>query len=184
MKLRDIIKMNSLNDGSRSLFESVAIPEVAKALQDWKINYQGRCVLIGGTATGYHAKPRATMDVDILFISSTDIPAVVSGFKRIRNGAFQHNQTHVEIEVISPQSINLPIELVQKVFETSLESDGIRVASPSGLVALKLQRMSRYDEGDIWGLIETGKVDLTDWPITDSQLLIFKNIEQKVKASI
>ena len=176
MKIRDIYKMNSINNGTRSLFESVALPEVANALKDWKTYFNGNGILIGGSAVSYYARPRATFDIDILFLSDIDIPTQVENFKHIRPGSFQHNKTHVEIEVISPQSINIPIELVQKVFDTAIITDGIMVASPSGLVALKLQRMKRYDEGDIVALIETGKVDLTGWPLTDDQLKTFNRI--------
>lgn len=180
MKLRDLQKMNTMNDGTRTLFESIAIPEVEQALNDWNKNFQGPCILIGGAATGYYSRPRATTDIDILFLSKNDIPAQVNGFKRIRPGAFQHNRTHVEIEVIAPDTINISSNLVNKVFETSVESNGVRIASPSGLVALKLQRMARYDEGDIWGLIETGKVDLTGWPLTQQQQEVYQTILNKV----
>ena len=182
MKLRDITKLNSPNDGTRTLFESIAVPEVEQALIDWKRNFQGNSVLIGGLAAGYYARPRQTTDIDILFLTPQDIPLNVNGFKRIRVGAFQHNRTHVEIEVVSPESFNgnVPISLVHKVFETAIESNGIRVASPSGIVALKLCRMKRFDEGDIWSLIETGKVDLTGWPISQEHLVIYQSILDKM----
>jgi hypothetical protein len=181
MLLRDLTKMNSINDGSRTLFESIAIPEVEQALKDWKKQVGDKGVLIGGTAAGFYTKPRSTTDIDILFLSLSDIPTQVPGFKRTRPGAFQHNKTHVEVEVVTPSSINLTVELVQQVFDTSVLSDGIRVASPSGLVALKLFRMSRYDEGDVWSLIETGKVNLDDWVLPQAQLDIYKKILLKMK---
>ncbi len=181
MFLRDLSKMNIPNDGTRTLFESIAIPEVEQALKDWKKQVGSIGVLIGGAAAGFYTKPRSTTDIDILFLSLAEIPKHVSGFKRIRPGAFQHDKTHVEIEVIAPESINLPIEMVKHVFATSEISDGIRVASPSGLVALKLFRMKRYDEGDIWSLVETGKVDLSGWQLPTAQLALYNGILQKMK---
>ena len=73
LRFRDYIdKLNIVNDGTRSLMESIAIPEVERALKDWnKIDHSG--ILIGGCAIGYYSKPRATTDVDILFLSKTDI---------------------------------------------------------------------------------------------------------------
>jgi hypothetical protein len=176
MRLRDLEKMNKPNDGTRTLFESIAIPEVGAALRDWIREGVSSGVLIGGIAVGYYARPRGTTDVDVLFLSNADIPNELAKFKRTRPGAFQHKPTHVEVEVVTPAAINLSMELAQKVFETALVSDGVRVASPTGLVALKLQRMKRYDEGDIVALLETGQVNLEGWPISAAQLEVFKSI--------
>jgi hypothetical protein len=179
LKIRDIIKMNSCNDGTRTLHESIAVPEVNSALIDWK-NACNAGVLIGGAATGYYTKPRMTMDVDFLCMSTDEVPASMPQFKKNRTHAYIHNKTHVEVEIITPAHINISHELASKVIDTANESDGIKIASPSGIVALKLQRMARYDEGDIWSLIETGLVDLTEWPLADHQIEIYNNILEKV----
>lgn len=182
MKLREIRKMNFINDGSRSLFESIAIPEVEYSLKNWKkntINDLG--ILIGGCAVSYYTRPRGTTDADILYSSTADIPNYVEGFKRNRPGAFENKVTGVEIEVLTPTSIGLSPALAQKVFDTKQTIDGTFVASPSALAALKLQRMKRYDEGDIASLIETGLVDLSDWPISDDQLKLYNEILEKNK---
>jgi hypothetical protein len=171
-------KLNKPNDGTRSLFESIAVPEVAQALRTW-ITGGGHGVLIGGCAASYYATPRASMDVDVLFLHSGEIPDQVSGFKRTRSGAFQHNATHVEVEIITPQMINLSTDLAQKVIDTSIESDGIRVASPTGIVALKLNRLKRHDIGDIVDMINTGKVDLTGWPVSVQNSKDFEEISTR-----
>lgn len=180
MLLRDLLKMNSINDGTRDLIESTVIPEVAQALRDWGIATSTNAVLIGGLATSFYVRPRSTTDIDLLFMSVGDVPSFVNGFKKIRNNAFHHNKTHVEVELILPSSINIPQEIVEKVFKTSIVINGIRVASPSGIVALKLHRLKRYDSGDIVALIETGKVDLTGWGLTDIQLDVFEKIKQSM----
>lgn len=173
-----IDKLNIVNDGTRSLMESIAIPEVENALKDWnKSNHLG--VLIGGCAIGYYSRPRATTDVDILFLSKTDIPDNVSGFKRTRSGAFQHNKTHVEIEVVSPSDINISVSLVNKVFDTAIISDGVKIASSSALVALKLQRLKRHDIGDIVSMIETGNVDLKGFPLSKKNIDDFLEIKER-----
>jgi hypothetical protein len=103
MKLRDLVKCNTSNDGTRTLLESILVPEVAKAFKDWNSNTKDlKCVLIGRVALSYYVKPRTTTDADVLFLSSEDILSEVLGFKRHHNGAFQHNVTHVEIEVLTP----------------------------------------------------------------------------------
>jgi len=159
-----IDKMNRVNDGSRTLFESIAIPEVSKALEDWSRSTQD-CVLIGGCAVGYYAKPRSTFDVDVLFLTDSDIPLSVDGFKKTRGHAFQHNKTHVEIELVTPELIHISRHLVQKVFDTARVSDGVRIASPQGLVALKLGRFSRQDQTDIETLMNIETVELDNWPL-------------------
>lgn len=179
MKLRDIRKMNGPNDGTRLLEESIAIPEVAAALMQWKKETGLKGVLIGGCAVSYYTRPRGTTDVDYLFMSDNDFPNEVSGFRRNRKGAFEHKETGVEVEIVSPQSINISKELLKKVFETAKQIDGINIASPSGLVALKLQRMKKYDEGDIAALSQSNEIELTDWPITKEQFETFNQIVRK-----
>jgi hypothetical protein len=179
MRFKELIeKLNKPNDGTRTLFESIAIPEVEKALKDWNgSNHSG--ILIGGCAVGYYTRPRATTDVDILFLTKGDIPSSVNGFKKTRSGAFQHNETHVEIEVVSHESINISTALVQKVFNTAILSNGVKVASPSSLVALKLQRLKGHDIGDIAGLIKTGKVNLSGYPLSKQNLKDFEEIKKR-----
>lgn len=179
MRLKHIFeKLNSANDGTRTLFESIAIPEVEAALRDW-IRAGGQGVLIGGCAVGYYGRPRSTTDVDLLFLSKADIPDDITGFKRTRPGAFQHKSTHVEVEVVSATQINVAEDLVREVIKTAIASDGIRVASPTGLVALKLQRMKANDIGDIVTLVKTGKVDLTGWPLDQKALDNFDEINRR-----
>lgn len=174
-----INKMYHINDGSRSLFESIAIPEVEEALKDW-IKHSKSGVLIGGAAMGYHGRPRATFDIDLLFFHPSDIPSHVEGFKRTRPGAFQHKPTHVEVEVCSPASFPaLTPELTKKVIDTAIFTDGMRVATPSAIVALKLQRLKRNDIGDIVQMIETGKVDLSDFPLSEKNRIDFEEIRTR-----
>lgn len=166
-----------VNDGSRTLFESVIAPEVLSALTDFKISGGSKnSILIGGLALSYWGIPRSTMDADFLFLSEHQIPLQLNGFKRIRPHAFQHNKTHVEIEVLDPQYLGLPHDVVNRVFETSVESDGIRVASKSGLVALKLFRLKRYDQGDIEQLISSGGVDITPFNLPADKIEAYNKI--------
>lgn len=179
MRAKEIIeRMHHINDGSRPLFESVAVPEVIHALKDWAREVHDG-ILIGGLAMGYHGRPRATFDVDILFLTPSQIPLHVEGFKRIRPGAFLHKSTHVEVEVLSPQSINLNPELAEQVAATATQSDGIKVASPSGIVALKLQRLKRNDIGDIVQMIETGHVDLSGFTLSLKNMQDFEEISTR-----
>lgn len=174
-----ISKMYHPNDGTRSLFESIAIPEVEQALRDW-IRSSKSGVLIGGAAMGYHGRPRATFDIDLLFFHPSDIPSEVEGFTKHRD-YFQHNATEVIVDLIIPAYTlaALDVELTKKVIDTAIFTDGMRVATPSAIVALKLQRLKRNDIGDIVQMIETGKVDLSDFPLSEKNLTDFEEIMNK-----
>lgn len=167
MKLRDLFKCNSINDGSRSLYESILNPEVERAMRKWEQCVPLRGVLIGGLALAYYIKPRMTIDADFLFLSAGDIPSEVDGFKRTRPSAFMHKETHVEFEVLAPEKINMPIELAKKIIETAKKQDNVLVASREGLIASKLERFKFQDRADINALLQLGPVDLSEFPLDD-----------------
>jgi hypothetical protein len=165
------------NDGTRTLLESVVSPEVTKALSDFKKAGGSKdAILIGGLAISYWGIPRATMDADFLFLSRTDIPMYVEGFKKVRDHAFQHKETHVEIEVLDPPYINLPEHVAKMVLDTAIDSGGIKIASKSALVAMKLFRLKRYDQGDIEQLVSVGDIDLKPFNLPQQLLDKFAEI--------
>ena len=117
------------------------VPEVQIALAKWIKSKTGNTapgVLIGGLAMSFYAKPRYTEDVDLLFLKKEDVPDYVEGFKPHRTGAMQENYTHVEIEMTTAESVNLPVALVRQVFETAIDHGGLLVASKEAMIALKL----------------------------------------------
>jgi hypothetical protein len=157
-------------DGKRTLTESVISEHVLKALKDWTRAGVKDCVLIGGLALSYHGKARWTEDGDFLFLSAGKFPDEVKGFKRTRPHCFRHNETHVEIEMLDPEFLKMDPALAQKIFDTAIESDDIKVASREGLVVSKLGRFNRRDQGDIEHLVELpGSVNFEDWPLNDEQ---------------
>lgn len=141
--------------------------EVDSAFKDWinrtkDINQ----VLIGGMAmVNYGIEDRTTTDIDFIFLTQDDIPSDVQGFKKTRNSAFQHNRTHVEIEVLTPRFLDLNQEFVELVFETSYDKGNFKIASPSAIVALKLGRFNERDIKDIKNLILNFEVDIIDFMI-------------------
>lgn len=164
MRSKELIQKLTEGKGL-TLTESIVVPEVGAAVNDWvKASPDGQWLLIGGNVVGFYTRPRATMDVDVLF-RSEEIPPQVVGFKRTRHHAFQHNDTHVEVEALTPGFINLSPELVRKVFDTATEIHGVSIPSPSGLVALKLVRSSLQDIADIEAIAKNQDVDLSGWPV-------------------
>lgn len=180
MRLRDLTKTRTINFGNRSLMQSVLYPEVVAALEQLRQNgWPPTGVLIGGIALSFHVKPRATQDIDLLFLTPDAIPDAMEGFRRHRSNAFEHLQTGVEVEVVSPATINIGMGLARAVFDAAVVTNGIRVASPSGLVALKLQRLHAIDEADIVQLTQTGLIDLAAFPLTDVQLAAYARLQTR-----
>lgn len=171
-------KWYNINDGTRSLMESIVVPEVAAALKAFQIGHgSDNAVLIGGLALSFYSLPRTTQDVDFLFMSAGQIPSFVDGFKKTRDHAFTHKQTGVEIEVLDPVFLKMSEQLAQVVFDTANLIDNIRIASKSGLVALKLGRWSRQDQADIEALFKTGNIDVSPFPLSPIEQQRLSQIE-------
>ena len=185
MRLKSVIEgLNTINDGalSRPLFESIIAPEIAAAVEQWIGSADIPGVLIGGLALSFYAKPRYTADIDVIYATDSDIPGNIRGFNRIRSHSFQHNDTHAEVEVLSPEFLGLPKDLVKQVVNTAVTSNGMKIASPSGLVALKLFRGGRQDQADIEQLIQTGNVDLTHFKqwLSNDQMAMYQEIKDSI----
>ena len=175
--------MNKVNDGSRSIIGSVSNSAVKFSLKKWiDSGFNEKCVLIGGLAYSYYARPRETQDIDFLYLHKDDIPQFVPGFKRNRPSAFTENVKQVEIEVCTPALFpNVPMTLAKKVFDTAVMSSGLNIASIEGLIALKLCAGRTRDDGDIVELLKVKpEAKLSDWHLTEIQLA--KLIALKVRA--
>jgi hypothetical protein len=177
------------NDGSRTLFESIIPNEVILSLKDWKDNYtENNYIMIGGLAMSYYGRPRYTEDVDLIFLSDDDIPSFVPKFRKNRKHSFEHIKTGVEIETLSPEMINKDKEFFNITFNDSVESDGIKIASPVSLIALKLSRFSDVDKSDILALykycIENSiKIDLDKYNLSELELKRFEDLDKKIDVS-
>lgn len=181
MKLRDLRKMRGPNDGSRTLFESAMVPEVAACLKDWILETNGTPgVLIGGMAMSFYGTPRYTQDCGFLYLTSNDVPTNVNGFKRHRSHAFEHRVTGVEVEIITPETINMSASVAHQIVATSTMIDGCKVASPSGIVAAKLGRLKLYDKGDIEMLINNYTIDLSPFDIPSDQLKKYEQLKHEI----
>lgn len=175
--LRD---MNYSLSSVKTLKNSALIPEVEHALLQWvnsKVKDQAPGVLIGALAMSFYTKPRATTDVDLLFLTQGDIPDEVIGFKRHRSGAFQENKTHVEVEVVLPATINVSSSIAKKVADTSILIEGLRVASLEGLIVLKLfgsdnVKRELKDLGDIVSMLDSQPSitinSLSEWSLSET----------------
>ena len=150
--------------------------EVQTTLNRW-IKESSKGVLIGGLALAFYTRPRHTTDVDILFLCKEDIPSSVPGFKRNRSGAYLDKETHVEVELTTSASFDLPEHVISKVFDTAVLQGGLRVASREGLIALKLitasasLRRRMGDLADVINLLENHlSIDMLSWELTKENL--------------
>ena len=177
MKVRNVGQMNTINDAahSRSLIESIMMPELISALTDWP-KAGGSGVLIGAAALSFHVRACFTQDIDFLFLDNSAIRDRVSGFTRISPNLFQHGGTGVELNVVTPAALGVPTEVAEEIARTALASDGLRVGSEAGLVALKLYRLSRQDQADIVALIKTGRVNLSGFSPTAEKMAAFSEL--------
>lgn len=166
-----------------TLLSASISPEVKKALTDWIKHTQPneRGVLIGGLALSFYATPRYTEDVDVLFLNEADIPKIVDGFKRNRKSSFENKSTGVEIELVTRGLVAMPQHIIERVYKTAVEHDGIKVASLEGLIVLKLYgalnpKRQHRDLGDIERILEHNKKpDLTEWNLPESALELYIN---------
>lgn len=172
---RSRLKRKWKNDGFRTLNESIIHKEVIQALDDWKRYNSSDCVLVGGVALSYYLVPRMTEYLDLIFMTENDIPTSVLGFKKIREHAFLHLKTHVEIEVLTPEYLNKSEKMFKTTFDESIESDGIKVANPRALIALKLNRFKSQDKTDIENLLKycsenNISLDMTNYDLNENEI--------------
>jgi hypothetical protein len=148
------------------------MPGVVAALGEWK-KAQVDVVLIGSLAVSYYVRPRTESRIEILLPNGRANPLQVAGFTRTQPHVFRHNHTQTEVEISSGNSIGVPVEIVEQVVHNAQTSNGIKVTSPAGLVAMKLFRLSLQDQADIVALIKTGRVSLTGFVLPSDKLAAY-----------
>jgi hypothetical protein len=181
--MRNVSKMRTVNDGTRSLFESVMLPEIVIALREWN-SAAPECVLIGSLGLSYYVKPRMTQNIDVLMLSDSCIPDQVAGFRKMHPHAFRHDETNVGVNIVTPEHVAINPAIIQRVFATAVENDNIKIANPSGLVALKLFQNSIQAIADMVQLINTTKVDITGFelpPVGNERFLEASRIAEREK---
>jgi hypothetical protein len=143
--------------------------------------------LIGGLATGYHSRPRYTNDVDLLLdLPQVTLPAVLED---LRNRGFEFDLREVveafgkhHMAVLWRRGVRLDwlkpvLPLYRHVLDRARDEPGpagpIRVASPEGLILLKLLAFRLQDQTDIEALVAANRDSLDVAWITGEWRTVF-----------
>lgn len=155
-----------------------------KTLSDF-IESNPNCILIGGLSLSFLGIPRGTENLDFL-AKEEDIEDIKWNsrvkFKANRAHAITNKETGIEVELVTSKTVPISDKLVQDVYNNSLEKNGVKFASPAGIIALKLHRLSDYDRGDIKRLIKKYNVeDLQKFDISPDKIQAFLQLKKELE---
>jgi hypothetical protein len=162
---RNILNTNydkELEKVARIFTPSQKLSSIGNALETL-FQFQGDFILVGGIARRFHATPRNTGDIDILFKDENSLEKFLinntGNYKKLRGHAI--TVQGVEIDLLTPMFLQIPQEIIDYVFDTKegIENN-ISIASKEGIILLKLYRLSPTDDNDIRALIEAGGKNL------------------------
>jgi hypothetical protein len=191
MKITKLDKVLSTVDDVRLLTKTAMGLPISDSIKDLAslLSTKVPWCLCGGLAVGVYARPRGTDDIDILLPNDGVLQYVYaitsSLFKKASDHVITHRQTGVAADLVTPEFVNVNPSVVNKAIETAsmsvVGSVSIPVVSREGLVALKLNRAKYLDLADIESIIRAGgKVDLSGYVMTESQMQTLKKIEQEI----
>ena len=146
-----------------NLLEDIALIKAGESVRFFKAiqflqNYIENFILIGGLSVSFFSPARLTHDVDVLVEFESDINNLFSltkgSVKWVRKHAFIFED--IEVEVLSPEFLKLPIEVSNYIFSTKItHSSGLTTPSPEGVILLKLYAFRDIDKQDIYSIIKT-----------------------------
>lgn len=178
-------------ESEKSIVNGVFENEVKNALKDFVAKMpSGSWAIFGGIALSAFVKPRYTEDIDVLLLTDIDEKVLEPIFRKHRTGAFEHKDSGVEIETVTPEAINqnreLAIEAIKNAKIEIINNKVVRIVTPKYLVALKLKRAlgtgraSTQDRADIQALLEKYKIDITDLKLPEEQVNLFRRLQEEL----
>lgn len=185
-------KVLSVVDDVRLLTKKASGLPVSESVKDLATLLSNKLpwALCGGLAVGVHSRPRGTDDIDILLSNDEALNYVYaitsSHFKRASDHVIVHKQTGVAVDLVTPEFIKVNPLVIAKAIESSnvnmVGGVSVPVVTRDGLVALKLNRGKYIDLADIESVIRNGgKVNLSDYPLTDKQKQTLERIEKEIE---
>jgi hypothetical protein len=137
----------------------------------------------GGVAVALNGRIRATEDIDILIASETALERLAlqyaDKFRQIRPHAFQHRQTGVEVDVLTPEHIKVPNGIVESAIDSAGSNYGIRVVNKTYLIILKMFSGRRQDYVDVVSLLadkSNADIDFIEETIPADKVELFKEL--------
>lgn len=175
---------------AKTLNEAALVPEVRGALSRWLGNQPSdeQGVLIGGLALSFYARPRQTMDVDLLFDTTPDF--INPHFKRTRDHGAIDKKDHVELEFVTHKTINVPKAVTDRVIATSWKLTGLspRIASLDSMIVLKLYgadtpKRHLRDSADIQAMLENNpRLDVEElirsWHLSEGHAKLLRHLHK------
>ncbi len=149
-----------------------ALDALAEAFERHNVRY----ALIGGLAVGFRSRPRGTRDIDILLaVPQLQLPGLLAdlaarGFsldeRAVIEGYVRHHMTAFDYQGARIDWLKPVLPAYQHILDRAGAVAGfgrpVRVASPEGLILLKLLAARPQDLVDIDGLLAAnqGRLDL------------------------
>jgi hypothetical protein len=182
MALRNYLKRHEpipLRDPKIS--DAIIGDDILKTFRDFSTNLNN-AALIGDLALSYYVAPRSTYVTEFLFARDEDIPTSINGFSHPRLHAFIHNETEQRVEIFTPNVLGVPSDVILKIIGLAFWSDGVKIASPTGLVALKLHRLNMMQErADIEALIKTNQIqNLEQFGLSKENMRKYENVVERL----
>lgn len=162
---------------ARTVREAVIVDEVRRALKAWRsATVTLDAVLIGGLALAFYSRPRFVDEIQFIYVHSAAVPVTVTGFRRLDDWSFAHEDTGIVLMVSTPMPSVRCSAISAKVLETAVERDRLRLASLEGMIApaldfaVKRKKLGATSpEQDIIDMIgwapEFRLVDMESWPL-------------------
>ena len=191
MKITKLDKVLAVVDDVRLLTKQASGLPISESIKDLANLLSNKLpwALCGGLAVGVHSRPRGTDDIDILLLDDSVLIYIFnitsSHFKRASEHVIIHKQTGVAVDLVTPEFIKVNPSVISKAIETAKISNvggaNIPVVTREGLVALKLNRGDYMDLADIQSVIKNGgKVDVSNYSLTDAQKQVLEKIEKEI----
>lgn len=181
------IKSRWKNDNCfRTLYESITSKKYLFALDDWRENCTvSEYILIDGLVYGYYSKPRASNELDLIFLVKDDVPQNIPKFKKKNEDTYIHIKTKVEVKVVNYKTLNKSLSFYNKILENSITSDDIRIASPESVLIYQIIKKSKRENIKYYSDLEISiiasyiyannlSVSLKDYELTNKEKSVFE----------
>ena len=107
---------------------------------------RGGGALVGTVAISFHVRLRITQELEILVLDRRHVSHELAGFGRLSPVLLRHRGAGVEVNIVSPVTLEVPREITEEVVWPTRVSNGGGVrASESALVALQVRRRRQDD---------------------------------------